>query len=519
METLVLTKPGQIRVNGILSIGHRQTPSNARRSARDPNRVFLFCHKSAFDFIASALTNLSHLRINRTFAKIILTVRILPFLIFLLSTGAWAQYSIKGTIDPSHDYSWILLYKLENGDQTYVDNADVVDGAFEFKVDEGASGIYRAYYQIENNLYVEFIYNKEEIDFTFNPENPAESIFFSQSEENSLYQEYYKTVRAGQKAIDSVQGLYFATSDPKETTLLETQYKKALTDLETHQKEFEERSQDMMAHHIIRASRQYNPPSPVKEPQVYIDEIKAHFFDSMDVNDSVLAHSSFITDRMQDYVLYLNQSDTQEASNILQKEAIDKAVDWAGDKHVLLEKFEESLIQEYLHLQNTPMVRYVMDEHYTKLPKEVQNIKFMSKIKASMKTAIGVRAPDFSWEVEGQEKHLYGLVGTDYYIVLFFSSGCPHCQMEVPEFHKFISGIENMKVVTVGLEDEVKSWEDMTANYPEFINVLDLDKWSSPKVKAYGVQAIPTYFVLDAEKHILAKPEDFEELKSLFEER
>ncbi len=446
-------------------------------------------------------------------------MRILPLLIVLLSTGVWAQYSIKGTIDPSHDYSWILLYKLENGDQTYVDNADVVEGAFEFKVDEEASGIYRAYYQIENNLYVEFIYNKEEVDFTFNPENPAESIFFSQSEENSLYQEYYKTVRASQKALDSVQGLFFNASDPREEEELKDHYMTALTELETQQKDFEKRAEGMLAHHIIRASRQYNPPLPIKEPQLYIDDIKAHFFDSMDVNDSVLAHSSFITDRMRDYVLYLNQSDTREASNILQKEAVDKAVAWAGDKHVLLEKFEESLILEYLNMQNTPMVQYVMGEYYSQLPKEVQDLQFRSKITAAMKTAIGVRAPDFSWEDEGQEKHLYGLVGTDYYIVLFFSSGCPHCQMEVPKFHKFISGIENMKVVTVGLEDEVKSWENMTANYPEFINVLDLEKWSSPKVKAYGVQAIPSYFVLDSDKNILAKPEDFEELKSLFEER
>ena len=457
--------------------------------------------------------------INRTFAEIFQKVRILPFLIVLLSTGVWAQYSIKGTIDPNHDYSWILLYKLENGDQTYVDNADVVDGAFEFKVDDAASGIYRAYYQIENDLYVEFIYNKEEINFTFNPENPAESIFFTQSDENSLYQEYYKTVRAGQKAIDSVQGLYFNTSDPEENKELEARYQIALSELENQQVEYEKLAEGMMADHIIRASRQYNPSTPLKEPQLYIDEIKAHFFDSMDVNDSVLAHSSFITDRMRDYVLYLNQSDTQEASNILQKEAIDKAVAWAGEKYVLLEKFEESLIREYLNMQNAPMVQYVMDEHYIQLPKEVQDIQFIGKVTSAMKTAIGVRAPDFSWEVEGQEKHLYGLMGTDYYIVLFFSSGCPHCQMEVPEFHRFISGIENMKVVTVGLEDEVKSWESMTANYPEFINVLDLDKWSSPKVKAYGVQAIPSYFVLDSEKRILAKPEDFEELKSLFEER
>jgi len=366
---------------------------------------------------------------------------------------------------------------------------------------------------------VEFIYNKEEIDFTFNPENPAESIFFNQSEENSLYQDYYKTVRASQKAIDSVQGLYFNAKDPEESKRLEGVYESALNDLETQQNSFEDRAEGMLAHHIIRASRQYNPPVPVGEPQVYINDIKAHFFDSMDVNDSVLAHSSFITDRMRDYVLYLNQSDTQEASNILQKEAVDKAVAWAGDQYVLLEKFEESLIQEYLHMQNTPMVQYVMDEYYSQLPKEVQDLKFMSKIAASMKTAIGVRAPDFSWEDEGKDRHLYGLVGTDYYIVLFFSSGCPHCQMEVPEFHKFISGIENIKVVTVGLEDEVNSWESMTVNYPEFINVMDLEKWSSPKVKAYGVQAIPSYFVLDSDKRILAKPEDFDELKSMFEER
>lgn len=446
-------------------------------------------------------------------------MRLLPFFLFLLCTGAWAQYSIKGTIDPSHDYSWILLYKLENGDQTYVDNADVVDGAFEFKVEGEPSGIYRAYYQIENNLYVEFIYNKEEIDFTFNPENPGESIFFNQSEENSIYQDYYRTVSDKQKALDSVQALYFNAQDPEEIKQLETRYKVAFEELETEQTRFENNTDGMMAQHIIRASRQYNPPAPLKEPQDYINEIKTHFFDSMDVSDSVLSNSSFITDRMRDYVLYLNQSDTQEATDILQKEAIAKAVNWAGDEYVLLETFEESLIQEYLEIQNAPMVKFVMDEYYSKLPKEVQNLQFMSMVIGEMKTAIGVRAPDFSWEYEGEKRHLYGLVGTDYYIVLFFSSGCPHCQMEVPEFHEFISGIENIKVITVGLEDEASSWENMTVNYPEFINVLDLEKWSSPKVKSYGVHAIPSYFVLDADKRILAKPEDFDELKSLFEER
>ena len=444
----------------------------------------------------------------------------MPILILLITPSLWGQYSIKGTIDPHHDYSWILLYKLENGNQTYVDNADVVDGAFEFKIDEnGTSGIYRAYYQIENDLYVEFIYNKEEVDFTFDPENPGETILFSQSEENVIYHDYYRTIRQVQKSIDSIQALYFKSSEPARDRELEAAYEDAVVQLKHEQEHFENLTQGMIANHIIRASAQHNPESPIKDPETYMNEIKSHFFDSMDVKDTVLSHSSFINDRLRDYVFYLNQGSNWEGRNRLQKDAIDKAVDRVGDSYMVLEKFEETLLTEYMREQNAPMMKYVLQEHYAKLPEEYQDPKLMSKVISELKTAIGAKAPDFSWETENGEKSLYGLTGTDYYIVLFFSSGCPHCQMEVPEFHDFISGIENIRVVTVGLEDDAASWERMTTNYPEFINVLDMDKWSSQKARDYGVNAIPSYFVLDSEKRILAKPEDFDDLRSMFEQR
>lgn len=437
-----------------------------------------------------------------------------------MSQAFWAQFSIKGTIDPNHDYSWILLYKMENGDQTYVDNADVVDGAFEFKIGEdGASGIYRAYYQIENNLYVEFIYNKEEVNFTFDPENPAGSILFSHSEENSIYQDYYRTVSRQQKAIDSIQGLYFNSPDADRDRALEKAYADEVGQLNSAQKHFEEISKGMMANHIIRASAQHNPVRPFKDPEAYMREIKDHFFDSLDVRDTVLSHSSFVNDRLRDYVLYLNQGSNPDVRNMMQQEAVVNATRWVGDNPEILSRFEETLLREYLYAQNAVMASFVLEEYYQKLPSDFQDEQLIRKVKGELKTAIGVRAPDFSWESGGNKQNLYELQGTDYYIVLFFSSGCPHCQMEVPMFHDFISGIENIKVITVGLEDEVQSWEGMTQNYPEFINVLDLDKWSSQKVKDYGVTAIPSYFVLDSEKVILAKPEDFEELKSMFEER
>ena len=441
-------------------------------------------------------------------------------LLFVFGHALQAQYSINGTIDPDHDYSWILLYKLENGEQSYVANADVVDGEFNFEIDEKEpSGIYRAYYQIENHLYVEFIYNKEDVKFSFDPNNPDTSIAFSESEENTMYHEYYETIKFKQQRLDSVQVLYFKSADKKTDEALEKTYKEYLAELKSEQNRFEKKSEGMLANHFILASSQYNSNSPNKEPDVYLDVIKEHFFDAMDLSDSILNHSTFVNDRLNDYIFYLHQGEDEASENELQKLAIDKAVLWIGQYWEILGSFEDDLLETYLISENVEMINYVMDTYYKSLPKTYQNQELIKKTESTLLTALGSLAPDFSWESDGKIKSLHGLSGTDYFIVLFFSSNCPHCQMEIPEFYKFISGIENIKVVAVGLEDEKQSWEVMTKEYNEFINILDLDKWSSQKVKDYGIEAIPTYLVLDDEKKILAKPEDFNELKSMFETR
>jgi len=440
--------------------------------------------------------------------------------IVLCSIAIQAQYSIKGTIDPYHDYSWILLYKMEDGDQTYVANADVVDGEFTFEIDDKEpSGIYRAYYQIENSLYVEFIYNYENVRFSFDPNSPDTSISFSESEENNIYQNYYDTIKSRQQNLDSIQVLYFNSEDKKtDETLIKT-YKKYLSELHNEQLQFEKDSKGMLANHFIRASSQYNAETPHKSSDDYLEAIKEHFFEAMDLSDSILNHSTFINDRLNDYVFYLNQGEDDVTENELQKAAIEKATLWIDTHLLLLSSFEEDLIETYLHSENVEMINFVLEDHYKGLPIEYQNEELIRRTEATLKTALGSVAPDFSWENDGKKHSLHELSGTDYYIVLFFSSNCPHCQMEIPEFYKFIIGIENIKVVAIGLEDEKQSWEVMTKEYAEFINILDLEKWSSQKVKDYGISAIPTYLVLDAEKKILAKPEDFEALKSMFETR
>ena len=409
--------------------------------------------------------------------------RYLFLLVFIYGYMLQAQYSINGTIDPDHDYSWILLYKLENGDQTYVANADVIDGEFIFEIDEKEpSGIYRAYYQIENSLYVEFIYNKEDVKFSFDPNNPDTTISFSVSEENNIYHNYYEAIKFKQQRLDSIQVLYFKSTDKQSDETLKKTYKKYLTELNDEQQSFEKKSDGLLANHFIRASSQYNDATPHKEPEAYLEAIKEHFFDAMDLSDSILNHSTFVNDRLNDYIFYLNQGDDDVSENELQKVAIEKAILWIDDHLEILTSFEEELIETYLVSENVEMINFVMDTYYKHLPQDYQNEELIRRTESTLLTALGSIAPNFSWVTDGKTNTLHGLSGTDYFIVLFFSSNCPHCQMEIPEFYTFISGIENIKVVAVGLEDEKQSWEVMTKEYTEFINILDLDKWSSQKV-------------------------------------
>jgi peroxiredoxin len=446
--------------------------------------------------------------------------KLLFFVALVISFHLQAQHVIKGTIQPNHDYSWILLYKMQNGDQTYVANADVEDGKFQFDINEDEpSGIYRAYYQIESNLYVEFIYNKEPVEFTFDPEHPDRSIFFTSSKENTVYRYYYDDIKARQKKIDSIQVLYFKIEDQQKSDALTNQYTNYLKELSTSQTKYEKQSEGLLANHFIRASKQYNAPEPQKNADDYLNGIKSHFFDYMDLSDEVLRHSSFINDRLSDYVLYLHQNEDPQEEMALQKKAIENAIGIIGDDNALLSSFQEDLLETYMIRENAEMMHFIMDNYFSELPVEYQSITLKKKVEAALKTGIGMQAPNFFWEKEGKEHSLYGLTGTDYYIVLFFSSNCPHCQQEIPEFYSFISGIHNIKVVAVGLEDEEESWRNMIDNYAEFINILDLDKWSSQKVQDYGITEIPTYLVLDSDKKILAKPYNFKQLKSMFETR
>jgi len=437
------------------------------------------------------------------------------FLLLILLTNTFinAQRTITGKMQPNGEYEWMILYHMQGAKQNYIANADITDGEFSFNMADSLEvGIYRLVYDLQNQLFVDVIYNNEDIAFTFNPENPNQEIKFTASEENNLYYTYLNNIAVPQYQLDSLQVAYFNTSDKNNISSL---YQKKQINLSKIQQQFEGQSKGKLAYHFIKASGRYNPEKPIEKPTAYLKSTKSHFFDNVDFMDKTLLNSTFITDKINDYIFYLNASDDAYVNTQLKKEAIVTVITKIGDNYSMAKDIEEVLLYNFTQQQNVPIVRFILDNYYSKLPSSYQDSAFIKDVEAKIKTALGNKAPNISWP----DDNLHNLNGFDNYVIVFWSTQCGHCLKEIPVLYDSLKDNAKTKVIAIGMEEKVSKpvWEKMVLNYPNFINVYGVNKWQNEFAQEYGIHSTPTYLVLDADKNIIAKPDDVGALKVFFE--
>ena len=152
---------------------------------------------------------------------------------------------------------------------------------------------------------------------------------------------------------------------------------------------------------------------------------------------------------------------------------------------------------------------------------ELNDQQLIHDLMQLIKTGIGEKAPDFDIELTKNgktvTKKLSELNLADEYVVLFWSSTCSHCLYEVPKFYKYIETKPNIKVIAVGLEDGPDNWEKVKQKFPDFIHVYGAGHWDNEIGNDYGVNATPTYFILDKDKHIIDKPNTLDDLKDFID--
>lgn len=444
--------------------------------------------------------------------------KLLIFVLFLSFVTSFSQHVIHGEMKPAKEYTWAILYQLTGANQTYITNTTIKNGVFSITMKEDAStGIYRLLYDNTNNLYIDFIYNKENVSFEFHPEYPTELVAFYKSEENKIYQDYLGKISKIQKKLDSLQVIYFQTDSRLEEKKADKIYVKEKKTLIATQSTYEKDSENKIAHHYIVANKHFYSETLIKNPEEYLDNLKKHYFDAIDFDNKILNNSSLFTDRISNYIFYLNTSNDPEFLIKMYKKSITHVMSLI-EKEPLKKTILEYLLYTFGQQEAVEMVSYLFDNHYVKLPPKQQDPGFQQMIKDMLKTTIGMKAPNLVWKEKNKEKSLYKLQGKKHYLVVFWSTTCTHCLQEMPLLQKYLKDKPDIQVIAIGLESEESkiTWIDEQHYYEEFIHVLGKNKYENDFVRDYGVDSTPNFFLLNSDKIIISKPYDVKELIEVY---
>ncbi|WP_303527565.1 TlpA family protein disulfide reductase [Tenacibaculum soleae] len=453
--------------------------------------------------------------------------KLLALLIFATSIVN-AQYTVKGTMTPPEKTDWVILYKIEGAKQKFVLNSTIkfdtilvggeqqVLGKFQLDLPKDTKpGAYRATYRNKGAGFVDFYFNKENVEFIFNPKYPDESVVFTSSRENKLYNEYLEAYIKIQNKIDKSQGTYI-TEEDKEA---KKTYKKAIKELEDVQDMYENKSEGMLVNHFIKATQRYNPSSPIDNMEDYMESTIDNFFKYIDFDSDVLYNSSFLMDRINDYVFYLNSSEDKQVQQKLLRKAIVTVMKQIP-KGKLKKTTLEFLITSLADKRNGEAVDWVLAEYYDKLPSDQFDAEFKEEKLTLLRATIGRTAPDFSWQENGEELKLSTLNDGEKYLLIFWSTGCPHCVKEIPVLHESMKNRNDVSIISFGIENDNVKWTEFVKTLPNWHNAIGTHptwKWDNETVKMYQLLATPSYFVLDSNKKIIAMPDHMEDVQKFFE--
>lgn len=430
------------------------------------------------------------------------------FLFFLLPSILFSQHTIKGTFTNAKDYKYVLLYKILPLSTLYIADTKINDdGSFIINLDGSATaGMYKIVYAMPKEEYnFDIIYDaKEDIEFTFDSEK---GITYQESLENKLLTGYTSSMSMISQSIGN-----FFRQQSTDTTALNTIFK---TQRET-QINFEDAAKGTIALEFIKANRSYIPER-YEDAATYVKNLETHFFDYVDFNNETLQSSDFLVQRMYNYILGIGNDSQDIVTNY--KANIDAFC--SAMKNAPLTIQSSLLVQLWQTMADSDfesVANYISDAYLIDIAKALKDQDLVDSLIRFKNTSKQSKAPDFYLDKNKSDKKLSDLSGAEYYILVFWSSTCSHCLHEIPQLEAFVKTQREgeLKVVAVGLEDDDKNWSNKVQEFPDFIHVLGLGKWDNEIGNMYDIKATPTYFILDKNKRIVAKPEDVDALKEFF---
>ena len=445
-------------------------------------------------------------------------------LIVLLSSFSLLRgqpgHAISVTLRGDSEVKVRLAYHV--GNQQYVKDSLTTDktGTCRFTgADKLPSGVYMIV--LPGNIFFEFLLgNDQHFDIACDINNPAGTLAFKGSEENSRFLEYQKKWKELQDQAMALSSK-INSSPPSGPGVAEL--KKQLADHEKTMKQYLRETAETNKGTLLGAIARSIIPVETPEPVVPAGAVnrdsvarlmsyvyyKDHFFDNIDFTEPGLIRSPVLGGRLDQFfrqvVIQMPDSIIKEADRVLEKSTIQNDVFqyvavWLMNRYATSEIMGHDAVVVHLadKIYLAGKAPWASEEYLTDLKKRIERLR---------PNLIGKKAPELLMNsFAGHYVSLYD-VNADFTILYFWEPDCGHCKEATPLLREYYeknkrSGIEVFAVCT---QQDKEKWEKyIVDNGLNWINGWDPERMSRFDY-LYNVESTPLIYILDKDKKIIAK--------------
>jgi peroxiredoxin len=405
-----------------------------------------------------------------------------------------------------------------------VDTTTIVNGVIDFnKKKQLPVGVYRIIFK--DSSFTDFVYNNEDVVMENQLPFLRANLKIVKSGETKIFYEYWNTSRQLKDSIDEtikIGEVIYRNNGGVFTSDLDSMQKRVVL-LNNNLKSFTisliEKSKGMFVQKLLKAYLAPDYEAYLKKPEAFqyksrFSFLKDHYFDNVDFADTNLLNTEVFYQLANDYISTFSDPPTTESyirtiGFVLGKASDNKPV-FNYLLNLMMNTFETSDFEE--------VYVYLIDNYYLQSTCESGSghKTIAAKAEALKKLKVGNSAPEIKMgDVNGNLTSLYS-VKTKVVILHFWSSECQHCVANMPELIKIYNDYKPKGLEIFGVSiDTVKSlWiECISKNNLKWLNVSDLKGLKSEYICSYNIWHTPTFYLLNEEKAIIARPLSVEQLK------
>ncbi len=390
-------------------------------------------------------------------------------------------------------------------------------------------GVYIFLTHPDNGFY-QFLMPREDQEFeVLSSKEDFSDLSYKGSTDNELFSEYVDFLATKRPVIEQIKAKMEGTDGALKKTY-EDEMRAIDTEVKAKQAAIIADHPETLTTMLLKANQEVEVPdfSEVPEEERKMKRYryyKEHYFDHIDLTDSVTLYSPFIDDRVK---YYLEKLTIQLPDSI--NPTIDKLFSMMGTESSLFKYYLGSLYNQYAKSKVVGMdavIVHLVDNYYIQGLAPWMSEENMAKIADNANkirpTLMGNIAQDITVYKEDGSPVSLDSINYEYLVLLFWAPDCGHCKKVMPNIVEFgkeykSKGVEVFAICTKHMDKLPTCWEAVKEkDMLGFINAADQYHKSSFKTK-YDIRTTPKIFILDKDKKILIKGIGGEQLPEVMDE-